>query len=134
MGTSSPDTVSRAGHVDATAGDAVEVDDHGDAVALAVELLLEERDRVIDGGADIGIVDDGLGRRTASRRSVRPPRPQSRSPNNPTVIELGRFMMLNASGLSPAARQTFCYWLSRNVWYFSPNHWINLLSIVNSNH
>jgi hypothetical protein len=99
MGTSSPDTVSRAGHVDATAGDAVEVDDHGDAVALAVELLLEERDRVIDGGADIGIVDDGLGRRTASRRSVRPPRPQSRSPNNPTVIELGRFMMLNASGV-----------------------------------
>ena len=58
MGTSSPDTVSLAGHVDATAGDPVEVDDDGDAAALAVELLLEERDGVINSGADIGIVDD----------------------------------------------------------------------------
>ena len=88
MGTSSPDTVSLAGHVDATAGDPVEVDDDGDAVALAVELLLEERDGVIDGGADIGIVDDAPPSSSDRRDRSGPRRPASagRTVGAPRVV------------------------------------------------
>ena len=47
------------------------------------------------------------------------------------VIELGALHDVERVGVCHRrSAKHCCYWLSRNVWYFSPNHWINLLSIA----